>query len=387
MRLGIFTAPNLAASNAAQFLLGAAWIPMFFFLNLYLQQVLGLGAFASGAALLPLTVTIMVGMIAVAPRLIARFGPKAMTVAGLATLAGGLVWLSFIRPDGSFIVDVLPASLVAAAGMAMAFIPSLGMALSSAAPEEGGLASGIVNTNYQVGSALGLAAMTAVATAFGADQAGNPVALTDGFSAGLLCAAGIAAAGAVLAWAWLRTPQATSDTPPTRSRSTPPHESCGGRRRRRPPPAGHHRHPPWPGQPRDRHTEGTVMSVVDAHDVVGMTCDHCARAVRTEVSAIEGVTDVDVDLIPRSRPRHRRAARIHHSAPGGSRRGRLHAGLSLRPAPRWVRPATRRARLQRPTPNNRVRQTPRHPRGHDHNPTRSRRSATPSSVGPTARRC
>ena len=155
MRLGIFTAPNLAASNAAQFLLGAAWIPMFFFLNLYLQQILGLGAFASGAALLPLTVTIMVGMVGVAPRLIARFGPKATTVAGLATLAGGLVWLSFIRPDGSFTVDVLPASLVAAAGMAMAFIPSLGMALSSAAPEEGGLASGIVNTNYQVGSALG----------------------------------------------------------------------------------------------------------------------------------------------------------------------------------------------------------------------------------------
>ena len=137
VRLGIFTAPNLAAANAAQFLLGAAWIPMFFFLNLYLQQVLGLGAFASGAALLPLTVTIMVGMVGVAPRLIARFGPKAMTVAGLATLAGGLVWLSFIRPDGSFTVDVLPASLVAAAGMAMAFIPSLGMALSSAAPGGG----------------------------------------------------------------------------------------------------------------------------------------------------------------------------------------------------------------------------------------------------------
>ena len=64
MRLGIFKAPNLAASNVAQFMLGAAWIPMFFFVNLYLQQVLGLGAFASGAALLPLTVTIMVGMLA-----------------------------------------------------------------------------------------------------------------------------------------------------------------------------------------------------------------------------------------------------------------------------------------------------------------------------------
>ena len=77
MRLGIFRAPNLAAANVAQFLLGAAWIPMCFFLNLYLQQVLGFGAFASGAALLPMTVTIMVGMVVVAPRLIARFGPKA----------------------------------------------------------------------------------------------------------------------------------------------------------------------------------------------------------------------------------------------------------------------------------------------------------------------
>jgi MFS family permease len=106
---------------------------------------------------------------------------------------------------------VLPASLVTAAGMAMAFIPSLGMALSSAAPQEGGLAAGIVNTSYQVGSALGLAAMTAVATAFGADQARNAVAVTDGFSAGRLGAAGIAAAGAVLAWAWLRTPRTPSE--------------------------------------------------------------------------------------------------------------------------------------------------------------------------------
>jgi predicted MFS family arabinose efflux permease len=155
MRLGILRAPNLAAANVAQLLLGARWIPMFFFVNLYLQQVLGLGAFASGSALLPLTVTIMVGMIALAPKLIARFGPKTMTVSGLATLAAGLVWLSFIDAGGSFLVDVLPASLVTAAGMAMAFIPSLSTALSSAAPEDGGLAAGIVNTSYQIGSALG----------------------------------------------------------------------------------------------------------------------------------------------------------------------------------------------------------------------------------------
>ncbi len=213
IRLGIFKAPNLAAANAAQFLLGAAWIPMFFFVNLYLQQVLGLGAFASGAALLPLTVTIMVGMVTVAPRLIARYGPKILTVAGLATLAAGLAWLSLIRADGSFWFDVLPASLVTAAGMAMAFIPSLGLALSSAAPEEAGLAAGIVNTNYQIGSALGLAAMTAVAAAFGTDGPSTDLGgLTDGYSAALIGAAAIAAVGAVVSAAWLRTPAIQAPT-------------------------------------------------------------------------------------------------------------------------------------------------------------------------------
>jgi EmrB/QacA subfamily drug resistance transporter len=211
VRLGIFRAPNLAAANLAQFLLGAAWIPMFFFVNLYLQQVLGLGAFASGAALLPLTITITVGMLAAAPRLIARFGTKAMTVSGLATLAVGLVWLSFLRSDGSFALDVLPATLVTAAGMAMAFIPSLGTALSSAAAEEGGLASDIVNTSYQTGSALGLAAMTALAAGFGADQVGNAVALTNGFSAGLLGAASIALAGAGLSAWLLKSPRAATE--------------------------------------------------------------------------------------------------------------------------------------------------------------------------------
>lgn len=214
MRLSIFRAPNLGAANLAQLLLGAAWIPMWFFLNLYLQQVLGYSAFPSGAALLPMTVLIMVVMIAIAPRALARFGAKHMVVAGLAVLAIGLGWLSLIRPDGGYWVDVLPASLVAALGMALAFIPSLGTAISSARPEEGGLAAGIVNTSYQVGSALGLAAMTAVAATQGAGRLGNATALTDGFSAAFLGAGVIAAAGAILAAATLRTPapQAHEDT-------------------------------------------------------------------------------------------------------------------------------------------------------------------------------
>ncbi|MFG2085158.1 MULTISPECIES: MFS transporter [unclassified Spirillospora] len=219
MPLSIFRAPNLGAANLAQLLLGAAWIPMWFFLNLYLQQVLDYSAFPSGAALLPMTVLIMIGMVVLAPRVINRFGPKAVTVTGLAVLAIGMGWLSLIRPDGSFWIDVLPASLVAALGMSLAFIPSLGTAISAARPEEGGLASGIVNTGYQVGSALGLAAMTAIATANGADRLGDLPALTDGFSAAFMGAGLIALTGAVLAAATLRSarPEPRTAAPAERS--------------------------------------------------------------------------------------------------------------------------------------------------------------------------
>ncbi|MGI5184130.1 MFS transporter [Dactylosporangium sp. CA-152071] len=213
MRLSIFRAPNLAAANVAQLLLGAAWIPMWFYLNLYLQQVLGYSAFPSGAALLPMTALIMLGMIFLAPRAIGRFGPRTTVVAGLTVLAAGLGWLAFVRPTGSFVADVLPASLVAALGMSLAFIPSLGTAIGAARPEEGGLAAGIVNTSYQVGSALGLAAMTAVAAASGADRLGDLPALTDGYSAAFTGAAVIALAGAVIAAIALRPAPAAATEP------------------------------------------------------------------------------------------------------------------------------------------------------------------------------
>ncbi|MFG1703746.1 MFS transporter [Nonomuraea sp. M3C6] len=213
MRLSIFRTPNLAAANLAQLLLGGAWIPMWFFLNLYLQQVLGYSAFPSGAALLPTTILIMIGMIVLAPRAINRFGPKTITVTGMALLAVGMGWLSFVSPDGSFVVDVLPASLVAALGMSLAFIPSLGTAISAARPEEGGLASGIVNTSYQIGSALGLAAMTAVAAANGSGRLGNLPALTNGFSAAFVGATAIAVVGALLAALTLRVPKTAQPEP------------------------------------------------------------------------------------------------------------------------------------------------------------------------------
>ncbi|MEU9039507.1 MFS transporter [Streptomyces sp. NPDC048352] len=198
MPLSVWRIPRLGSANLAMTLLGAAWIPMWYFLNLYLQQVLDYGAFASGAALLPMTILLMIFMTAITARLMGRFGAKPLIVGGLLALAAGLVWLSAVEPTGTFLVDVLPASLVAALGMALAYIPAMIAAMAGAPQEQAGLASGIVNTTYNVGSALGLAALTALATTQGAGELGNLPALTDGFSAAFLGAAVIAAAGAVI---------------------------------------------------------------------------------------------------------------------------------------------------------------------------------------------
>ncbi|MFP1628480.1 MFS transporter [Streptomyces sp. 5K101] len=198
MPLRIWRVPRLGSANLAMTLLGAAWIPMWYFLNLYLQQVLGYGAFASGAALLPMTVLLMIFMTAITARLLAKFGAKPLIAGGLFVLAAGLVWLSAVEPTGTFLVDVLPASLVAALGMSLAYIPAMMAALSGAPQEQAGLASGIVNTTYNVGSALGLAALTALAMSQGAGELGNLPALTDGFSAAFIAAAAIAAIGGLV---------------------------------------------------------------------------------------------------------------------------------------------------------------------------------------------
>ncbi|MFF3290304.1 MFS transporter [Streptomyces sp. NPDC003023] len=198
MPLAIWRVPRLGSANLAMTLLGAAWIPMWYFLNLYLQQVLGYGAFASGAALLPMTVLLMIFMTAVTARLMGRFGAKPLIAGGLLVLAAGLLWLSAVEPTGTFLVDVLPASLVAALGMSLAYIPAMMAAMSGAPQEQAGLASGIVNTTYNAGSALGLAALTALAMSQGAGELGNLPALTDGFSSAFVGAAVIAAIGGVV---------------------------------------------------------------------------------------------------------------------------------------------------------------------------------------------
>ncbi|MGI9089680.1 MAG: MFS transporter [Gemmatimonadaceae bacterium] len=217
--LRIFAAPNLSAANVVMATLAGAWIPLWFFLNLYLQQVLGYSAFRGGLALLPMTLAIMILMVGFTERFIGRFGIKPNLVAGLVLMAAALLLFAQTPVEGSFVAHVLPASLLAALGMSLAYIPGTIMGMSGARQEETGLASGLINTSYQIGSALGLAAMVAAATARTAGEASGAgmstalgasarvAALNAGFHMAFTGAAIIAAIGAVLALVWIRSPK------------------------------------------------------------------------------------------------------------------------------------------------------------------------------------
>lgn len=164
--LNIFRTPNLLASNIVMGLLGAAWIPMWFFLNLYLQQILGYGAFESGLALLPMTVAIMFLMIMITPKMINRFGIRKNMIVGMVLLSIAMLSFTMTPHSGAdkninLLIYVLPASLVAAVGMSLAYIPVLTAAVSNIQQKHAGLGSGLINTSYQIGSALGLAIIVA----------------------------------------------------------------------------------------------------------------------------------------------------------------------------------------------------------------------------------
>ncbi len=207
--LAIFKAPNLSAANLVMALMAGAWIPMWFYLNLYLQQTLGYSAFWSGVALLPMTIAIMILMVGLSGRLIEQFGLKTNLVVGLIALSASLLWFSTVSADGNFLHDVLGASLLGAIGMSLAYIPGTMAAMSGAKPEESGLASGLVNTTYQVGSAIGLAIVVAVAIAVtNGLAAGDPIsthALTEGFQAAFQTAAVIGGLGTVVALFGIKT--------------------------------------------------------------------------------------------------------------------------------------------------------------------------------------
>ncbi len=189
---------------------------MFFFLTLYLQQVLGYSALRSGLAFLPLAA----GVIIIAPtasRLVSHFGPAPTLIAGPLVFAGGLVYLSRLPVHGTYLADILPGLAMVAVGAGLGFVSIINAATRGVPRSGAGVAAGLVNTMQRIGSSVGLAVLTAVATARTRALAapGHQVsAVVGGFDRAFLVAAGFAAAASLLSLATTRTRRASTATTP-----------------------------------------------------------------------------------------------------------------------------------------------------------------------------
>jgi EmrB/QacA subfamily drug resistance transporter len=210
MPLRIFRSRALSGANAVVFLLGAGMFGMWFFVSLYLQQVLGYSPLKAGVAFLPMTLAIIVGS-TVSSRLTSRRGAKPLLVTGMTLQAIGLVLFTGVSAHGTYVADVLAPSLFVAAGIGMAFVPVTIAAVAGVEPGEAGLASGLVNTSRQMGGALGLALLATAATARIDALGGQGVeALASGYAHAFGIAAGFAVAGATVALLVLKIERAPS---------------------------------------------------------------------------------------------------------------------------------------------------------------------------------
>ena len=205
----IFRLRTLTGANVVGILLGASLFSMFFFISLYMQQVLGYSAIHAGLSYLPLALTIIVAA-GLGGQLVTRFGFKPILAAGMLFIAVGLGWFSQISVGGGFLTDILGPSLLAAAGLGFGFVTSTIAAVSGVEEREQGLASGLINTSQQIGGALGLAVLSTIATTRTDDVMASgtsslPSALTEGFQAAFLGGAVIAALGFVATLVLIRT--------------------------------------------------------------------------------------------------------------------------------------------------------------------------------------
>ena len=145
---------------------------MFFFISLYMQQVLGYSAIKAGLSYLPLALSIIISA-GVASQLVTRVGYKPVLAAGMVFIAAGLIWFSQVSVGGCYLGDILFPSLLAAVGLGFAFVTSTIAAVAGVQEREAGLASGLINTSQQVGGALGLAVLASIANSVTADLAGG----------------------------------------------------------------------------------------------------------------------------------------------------------------------------------------------------------------------
>ncbi|MEV0718966.1 MFS transporter [Asanoa sp. NPDC050611] len=186
----IFTVGRVGPANALMSLLDAVWIGLFFFLPLYQQRTLGYSPAVAGVTQLPLALSIT-ALSWATPRLDRLLPRRTVLGGGLVALTAGLAWLSRAPHDGTFLADLLGPSLLAGAGLGVAFVELTSLSAAGVPAGDSGLAGGLVNATRQVGGAVGLAVLTAVVA--GGD-----------YGAAFTGAALIAAASAVLSLIWLR---------------------------------------------------------------------------------------------------------------------------------------------------------------------------------------
>ena len=207
----IFRLRTLTGANVVGLLVGGSLFSMFFFITLYMQQVLGYSAIKAGLSYLPLALMIIVAS-GIASQLVTRIGFKPVLTAGMAFIAVALVWFSQVSVGGGFVTDILGPSLVAATGLGFEFVTTTIAAVSGIRDQESGLASGLINTSQQIGGALGLAVLATIANSRTDDlvvsSGGGPSALTnalnEGFQSAFLGGAAIAALGLVLTLVLIR---------------------------------------------------------------------------------------------------------------------------------------------------------------------------------------
>jgi len=215
MPLGLFRRRNLATANVMGVLWAAAMFAWFFLSALYLQLVLHYEPLQVGLAFLPGNLVMAVFSVGISAKLVMRYGLRAPLATGLGLAGLGLLLLVRAPIDGSYFVDVFPSMVLLGVGAGIAFNPMIIVAMTDVEPERSGLASGLVNTSFMMGGALGLAVLASIAAARtgSALAAGVPqiAALNDGYHAAFAIGAAFALGAALLGYKVLRIPSATSE--------------------------------------------------------------------------------------------------------------------------------------------------------------------------------
>jgi EmrB/QacA subfamily drug resistance transporter len=206
VKFSIFRLPNLTGANLVALVHASGPLSTLFFISLYLQQVLGYSALATGLAFVPFSLCAAAAAIVAAPT-VQRFGLKATIAGGLLMMAVGLLLFSQLPPNGNFWLHVLPGSILVGAGITLAGVPMTIAAMSGVEERDAGLASGLINTSQQIGAAIVLALLVTLSSsqtkAIIAIQGNSAevmaIALSKGFQFAFLVGAGLLMAGAITA--------------------------------------------------------------------------------------------------------------------------------------------------------------------------------------------